>query len=341
MSSISASAPLVSVFRHPAHFPSSVWDCLATQPCRSNIIYAHAVKLAAAAPNTSLDHSTDLWIVGWVSEPGSTVAFVVACTAGPIAPYPVFIFTPLPFSTLKSGLVQQHMKSIIHTLRLHIRPERLFSVFSTDCVADAFAAAWAKETGVQLANPSAVYYHAKLMFCNAATLKAGRQNVVADGAARMRPAVVADTEKLARLCHGFAAVSEPFVLTPAQAHQEADIMIQNRQAWVCAVERPGQATELACVVAVTRSTNTVSAITKVYTDPNWRGYGFAERLVRHVCESLLRVKESVVLYVAHNNPAAEKVYRRVGFADTTDPAGAIESWKEVGFDRNAVQLGHW
>ncbi|KAI0332017.1 hypothetical protein GY45DRAFT_542798 [Cubamyces sp. BRFM 1775] len=340
MSSTSASTPLVSVFRHPSQFPPCVWDCLASQPGRSNILYAHAAKLAAVAPNTPPSHPSDLWIVSWVPQPESTVAFVVACTAGPIAPYPVFVFTPLPLSSLKSSFVQPHINSIVHTLRLHTRPERVFSVFGSDCVVDIFASAWTKETGVQLSSPS-VYYHAKLMFCTAATLKAGRQRAMADSAVRMRPAVAADTERLARLCHGFAAGSEPFVLTPAQAYQEADVMIQSRQAWVCAVEGREQATELACVVAVTRSTNSVSAITKVYTDPNWRGYGYAERLVRYVCESLLRVKESVVLYVAHNNPVAENVYRRVGFTDTTDPAGAIESWKEVGFDRNAVQLGHW
>ncbi|KAJ8472970.1 hypothetical protein ONZ51_g8162 [Trametes cubensis] len=300
MSSVTASIPLVSVFRHPAHFPSAVWDSLASQPRRSNILYAHAAKLATVAPNTQLNHSQDLWIVSWVSQPESTVAFVVACTTGPIAPYPIFIYTPLPISSLASSFVQLHMNAVIQTLRLHMRPERIFSAFGSERVVEVFASAWTKETGVQLSNPS-VYYHAKLMFCTTATLKAGRQHLVADGAVRMRAAVAADVEKLARLCHGFAAGSEPFVLTPAQAYQEAKSMIQNRQAWVCAVGGQEQGAEIA----------------------------------------LLRVKESVVLYVAHNNPGAENVYRRVGFADSTDPAGTLETWKEIGFDRNAVQLGHW
>ena len=52
-------------------------------------------------------------------------------------------------------------------------------------------------------------------------------------------------------------------------------------------------------------------------------------------------KQVVVLYVAHNNPAATKVYRRVGFQGLlgdTRPAG-VEDWLELGFQ--GAQLGHW
>jgi predicted GNAT family acetyltransferase len=35
---------------------------------------------------------------------------------------------------------------------------------------------------------------------------------------------------------------------------------------------------------VTRENHPVSAITKVYTRPEWRNLGCAERLVRHVCK---------------------------------------------------------
>lgn len=49
-------------------------------------------------------------------------------------------------------------------------------------------------------------------------------------------------------------------------------------------------------------------------------------------------KDSVVLYVAHDN-RAKYVYQRVGFANETVPG--VEPWLEVGFDQRCVTLGHW
>lgn len=60
--------------------------------------------------------------------------------------------------------------------------------------------------------------------------------------------------------------------------------------------------------------------------------------------SLLESKESVVLYVAHNNPAAAKVYHRVGFVGLCDEersTDSVDNWLELGFDRGLVDLGHW
>lgn len=60
--------------------------------------------------------------------------------------------------------------------------------------------------------------------------------------------------------------------------------------------------------------------------------------------SLLKSKDKIVLYVAHNNPAAAKVYHRVGFVGL-DPNEAssvrVDNWLELGFDRKHVILGHW
>jgi len=53
-------------------------------------------------------------------------------------------------------------------------------------------------------------------------------------------------------------------------------------------------------------------------------------------------KKAVVLYVAHSNPAASKVYHRSGFQGLSPsesrPAG-VEDWLELGFQ--GAQLGHW
>ena len=55
-------------------------------------------------------------------------------------------------------------------------------------------------------------------------------------------------------------------------------------------------------------------------------------------------KSSIVLYVAHNNPAASGVYHRVGFAglgDSKRRVDGVENWLEIGFDQSKVELGHW
>jgi predicted GNAT family acetyltransferase len=90
---------------------------------------------------------------------------------------------------------------------------------------------------------------------------------------------------------------DPFFLTPERAVEEATLLIRNRQLWVHLVRRNGDARqEIASIAAVTRTCNSVAAITKVYTNPNWRARGCAERLVRRVC------KQSVIHQFASSWP---------------------------------------
>ena len=72
------------------------------------------------------------------------------------------------------------------------------------------------------------------------------------------------------------------MLSNEQAIHEATIMIQNNQVWVHEVRASGRK-EIASIVATTRTTDAVAAITKVFTNPKWRSRGCAERLLRHVC----------------------------------------------------------
>ena len=73
------------------------------------------------------------------------------------------------------------------------------------------------------------------------------------------------------------------MLSHEKAVQEATIMIQNNQVWVHEVRGSGRR-EIASIVATTRTTDTVAAVTKVFTNPKWRSRGCAERLLRHVCQ---------------------------------------------------------
>jgi len=119
--------------------------------------------------------------------------------------------------------------------------------------------------------------------------------------------------------------------------------------------------QITTIVAVTRKSETVAGMTKVYTTPTFRGRGCAEKLVAHVCEQYVLLSsldhskgltlfrqlasgvESVVLFVGHTLSAA-RVYHRVGFVGVGPGKGPnyipdAERWIELGFED--TETGHW
>lgn len=152
-------------------------------------------------------------------------------------------------------------------------------------------------TGIALDN-EAEYYAAKISFCTKRTFRPRQSSLFPDIEYDLRPAREEDTIQAAELCHGFASESvrhstyrtsmtdplnkEPFVLTPEGALREASLLIREGKLWVHEVRMRGRAPEIASIVAVTRTSDTVAAITKVYTNPRWRKRGCAERLTRKV-----------------------------------------------------------
>lgn len=86
----------------------------------------------------------------------------------------------------------------------------------------------------------------------------------------MRFAVVADIPAAAKLCYGFAAEAEPFLLTMEDATKEATLFVHRKQLWVHTIKAVSKTLEVNSIVAVTRESGSVAAITKVYTNPDWR-----------------------------------------------------------------------
>jgi ribosomal protein S18 acetylase RimI-like enzyme len=205
-----------------------------------------------------------------------------------------------------------------------------------------FTDLWVDHTGVPFVPDP--YYAATFTFCTKDTFIDRAMTIHPSLKYDLRPAIESDVENIADLCCGFASVSEPFVLSKEGSVKEATLLVRNNQVWVHEIQRGDEPPELASIVCMTRQSADVAAVTKVYTNPKWRQLGCAERLVRRVCKYLLKTKESVVLYVAHDNKAAAKVYHRVGFVGLGEKGPSIdgvEPWLEVGFDRNVVELGHW
>jgi len=137
-------------------------------------------------------------------------------------------------------------------------------------------------------------------------------------------------------------------------------LIDNKQVWVFEIQNSDGESDIVSIVAVTRKSKDVAAITKVFTPNAWRGNRYAERLVRRVCREyehdyncrtstnfflrrLLRTYKKVVLYVGVDN-RAKSVYARVGFPGLTKESpvmDGVENWLEIGFDQTKVELGHW
>ena len=82
----------------------------------------------------------------------------------------------------------------------------------------------------------------------------------------------------------FLHQQEPFTLTQEEAVKESTYLINRKQLWVHTIQEGDRAIDIASIVAVTRESLTVSAITKVFTNPEWRSRRCAERLVRKVTQ---------------------------------------------------------
>ncbi|KZT05843.1 uncharacterized protein LAESUDRAFT_680336 [Laetiporus sulphureus 93-53] len=345
MPSVSASY-VVKTYTSANDLPAEVWQAFDAHARDSNIVYPFAKKARLHERSRGHHRGADVWLVCYSHQHGSgtpSVDFVLSCTEGPFGPYPVFIFTPIPSTKLDPHHFLPRLEVLAYTLQQAVPPERVFSVFALETITRAFAAIWMRETGIPL-DPEPEYYAAKFTYCTKETIKFRQTTTLSDVSYQLRLATETDIQDAAKLCFGFAATSEPFVLSKEQAVQEAAYLIQNGQLWVHEITTSSQRPEIASIVAVTRTSDTVAGITKVFTNPRWRQRGCAERLTRFVCQRLLETKESVVLYVAHNNPAAAKVYHRVGFVGLSGDehsTSTVDDWLELGFERDLVDLGHW
>lgn len=379
---ISSCLPQLStaVFTDPRHLLSAVGTDLESRAKESNIVYAHAYKLACQLRSGAASSIApgQFWITCH-SRQGRTTALelVLSCTEGSLGTYPIFIYShrPVPKSSSRMFLSHLHacISAVIKTLSGVTPPQRVFSVFSLAPITQIFAEKWTALFGGLYPTVETPWYAATSSYCTADTFRglSPSSRSGADGRTMnppghvMRKATLNDLDQCAALCEAFAKTGPPYELSSSQAIKEAEGMIRANQLWVyelpsdsqnCSnMESVSTRTAIATIVAVTRSTPTVSAITKVYTDTAYRSRGCAERLVAHVTNELLTgsshgrpvdartqvtsKQHAVTLFVGHTLDAT-RVYRRVGFVglDGSKQDG-VEDWLELGF--NGATLGHW
>ncbi|KAJ7188934.1 hypothetical protein C8R46DRAFT_1157739 [Mycena filopes] len=332
--------PYTTTYRSASSLPQEVWDALRSNPQNSNCILPVALKSLAREQAREMAPRDQCWIV--VHSLGA-IDFVLSITNGDIGKYPVFVFTAHPIRRLTTDFLFPRLIRLAEALRAAVPIQRVYSFFAPDVITKMLVEIWYSLTGVQ--GYEEPYYHAKLSYLPRRLLPPVRSKTLfPELVYELRPAVESDLEVVASLCYQFAADSPPFTLTHDAAIKEAAILIRSQQIWVHGMRFAGDVhDDIASIVAFTRNSENVATITKVFTNPAWRRRGCAERLVRRVCKHLLATKQSVALFVAHDNPAATKVYDRVGFLGLNGgaPVEGVDSWLEIGLDRSKIELGHW
>ncbi|KZT30897.1 hypothetical protein NEOLEDRAFT_1126557 [Neolentinus lepideus HHB14362 ss-1] len=329
----------VASYRYPAQFPPYVWDALWSRERDANIMLPHALK---CSEKEQLDGQSWIVCTTQLNAHFPSVDFILSCTEGPLGNYPIFIFSNIPSSQLTESYANPRLREMARELHRLVPSQRVFSVFAPESLTFMFAHWWCELTGISPARDPE-YYAATFSHCTRSSIINRRMTYIPGMSYNIRIAVEKDQAAIARLCKAFAATSEPFLLSDEGAWREAGMLIRNEQIWVHEISEGGCAVDIASIVAYTRNSDHVSAITKVYTNPKWRKRGCAERLVRAVTQHLLRTKDSVVLYVSHGNPAA-KVYNKVGFVGlrrNAEQFEGVDRWLELGFDRRSTILGHW
>ncbi|KAF8531271.1 hypothetical protein JB92DRAFT_2825217 [Gautieria morchelliformis] len=347
----------LSTYTSARSLPRHVWTALQENERAANVILPHAL-----ASICKEDIPGQLWITcetALTPNAEPQLEFILSCVKWQMGTYPIFIVSTLPTSSLTPAFLAPRVAMLAAELQVWVPSSRVYSIFAPAPLTKAFSQAWSNVTGVELEDQP--YYAARFTNCSRRTFVDRSLTLLPDCVYNLRLACEDDIPAVAALCKGFASDADPFILDDAGALNEATYLVNNKIAWVHEVLRNG-ASELACLVATTRNSDNVATISKVYTPPAWRKRGCAERLVRRVCKQSVRLtvaswhlkahsqlcsflvtqrKQWVVLYVAHNNPAAAKVYDKVGFTGLCGKprADGVDDWLEIGC-RNA-EIGHW
>ncbi|KAI6047919.1 hypothetical protein EDC04DRAFT_2886712 [Pisolithus marmoratus] len=297
----------VETYTHASDIDDAVIAAFESSEGAANIMYPFILK-AKDLPRDG----AQLWIAYF--DDNGQVAFVLSCTKGVLGNYPVFIFTTKPPTEREPRHIIQPLGLLAHALRTSVTPERVFAVFSCEAVTREFARIWTDLTGIAIEHE---YYRATFSYCTAATLTPS---------SKLRP--LPENRDF--------TIWKPYVLTREGALLEAETLISKKEVWVHMIQEgtDGEA-EIASIVAVTRQSGRVSAVTK--DAPS----GFSAASAR-IAPAYLAEKDRVVLYVGIGNNAA-RLYHKVGFQglEGAGEVADVETWLELGFDSRRVNLGFW
>jgi hypothetical protein len=120
--------------------------------------------------------------------------------------YPIFLFTPHPYSLLDENFLVPRILRLVQTLYTSVPRHRVYSIFASDLAARVFARTWSEYANVPL-DPNPFYYAAKLSYCSQGSLVNRQMTTHADLTFESGPATENDILEVAPLCGGFASES--------------------------------------------------------------------------------------------------------------------------------------
>ena len=294
MPSIS-SAPFTQTFRTAASIPQDMRKVMENHPITMNVIEPHYLQ------SLKQERLGQFWIALRSPEDAQKIEFILSCTETSMGKYPIFITTTLLLSALTTQFLFSRVPLLVNALLEAESSSRVYSVFAPRVISDVFSRLWLETTHIQpIPEP---YYDSILSYCTPQTFN-NIESPLRGYHFSLELGTPADIPSIASLCYAFAedsvspgffideiptlilSLQAPFTLSIERAFQEASSLVQARQVWVHRLKPlDGSAAEgIASIVAVTRNSKRNATITKVFTNPDWRGKGCAKRLVRHVCK---------------------------------------------------------
>jgi len=275
---------------------------------------------------------------------------LAAVTSNRMGEYPLFIFCPHDELAVTDQFLEPRIRRLVEAMYSDslLGRRRVFAVFARADVARAFATSWSTKSGIAIVTKP--YYSAVLATATRSSINVAVRPRQSDDIGYLcRAAELTDIAETAEFCKAFANDSIIYSMTSDAARVEAEGYIRDRSLYVCEVETDG-VRRIASIVAVTRNAHPYAFMTKVFTAPEFRGKGIAQRLVRWTCDHYFTALgyEYVSLYVDLANIPAAKAYKNVGFypirlsANENDSgADMMEEWVEIGFDMAETDLGFW
>ncbi|CAA7260423.1 unnamed protein product [Cyclocybe aegerita] len=332
---------IVQTFQRASEVPRFVWDTLKANQVKANVVLPTLLKSLALERSGRMpgDH---LWIVSYILPPHPhaqpQVRFVLSCTDNSVSRNPIFIFTPLPSKHLQYDKAIHSSIALLATeLRKHQPDDRVYSVFAVDVVSSVWVHVWAHMTGIAAIKEP--YKTVQLSYVTRSTFIQKDPPTTHE----LRPATREDIPEIVRLWHMSTDGNHPFALDQEGAFCEATALVESGQVWVYKLFDRGYPPRIVTIAAFARYSETVATLTKLYSDPEWCGRGYAGRLARAVCHELLKTKEKVATFVRYNC-SDHHIFGRIGFVGIgiNSPAPEdVETWFEIGFDPARVKLGCW
>jgi hypothetical protein len=272
--------PLVSQVVHSAQ---TVMDNFApaltrTRAAAANLALAGAAAVVKALPAEPSPTHTNLWIAVSPAPPAPTASEDQAAPSellfllSVVGPFPGVLSCSEDPLALDPSLLMDSAHALVDAARgAGVTPQRLTAVVGPVKLLDSFMSAWGAAHGlVRAAKPLMHFY---LAHVEPETLRPPTRPAPAD--VEVGLCTAADVDVAEVMCERFTALTaHPLDAVAARRHAQA--LVDSHSLFGACVGG-----ELRCIVAVMRPTPGVKAVSKVWSDPEARGRGLAELVVRH------------------------------------------------------------